>query len=170
MVRVSRANAKVRLRVCRREAEATPSPGTADWADPAGTSILSALRACFFLRRISSACTISSKDRTCSGSDLPKLLRQHSTINSGRGNFHGACPLSASEPSFRGFIPSSRAICVCAWLNVKRLLTSNQACRPDMDQRAGFPCSHCGQHDHGAEEGRLQIHVRLLASVATTST
>ena len=33
-----------------------------------------------------------------------------------------------ASPSFRGFIPSSRAICVCAWLNLKRLLASNQGC------------------------------------------
>src|SRR5271166_2606771 len=89
-------------------------------------TIFSALRACFSLRRFSSACTTSSKDRTCSGSDRPKLLRWHSTINSGRGSFHGSCPPPASDPSFRGFIPTSRAICVCAWLNLKRLLASNQ--------------------------------------------
>src|SRR5271165_7675388 len=52
----------------------------------------------------------------------------HSAINSGRGSFHGSCPSFASEPSFRGFIPSSRAICVCTWLNLKRLLASNQGC------------------------------------------
>src|SRR6266446_1284827 len=73
MVRVSRTDAKVRLRICRREAEATPSAGTADWADPAGMTIFSALRACFSSRRLSSACTTSSKDRTCSGFDRPKL-------------------------------------------------------------------------------------------------
>jgi hypothetical protein len=48
MVRVSRANAKVLLRICRREAEATPSAGTADWADPAGMTILLSL-ACLLL-------------------------------------------------------------------------------------------------------------------------
>src|SRR6516165_9666625 len=69
MVRVSRANAKVRLRICRREAEATLAVGTADRADPAGMTIFLALRACFALRCRSSARTISSKDRTCSGSD-----------------------------------------------------------------------------------------------------
>ncbi len=49
-------------------------------------------------------------------------------MNSASGNFHRSCRSLASAPNLLGFIPSSRAIWTCAWLNLKRRLASNQGC------------------------------------------
>ena len=151
MVRVSRANAKVRLWVCRCEAEATPSPGNADWADPAGTNILSVLRACFFCAASLQPVPLPPKIAHALALIGQSFYGQHSTINSGRGNFHGSCPVGKraleSPREFKSPVSSRSALSQSlegsanpqidhkSWwspdLCVRRSVARSRLCRPN---------------------------------------
>ncbi len=57
----------------------------------------------------------SSIETTTSGRSRPKRLKYRCSMNWGSGAFQGSCRWLSIDPSFLAFIPSSRAICTCAW-------------------------------------------------------